>query len=163
MITQANKSLYVIFILMVIACAVIVLPKMTDTSIAKSIQYDHSYDILNDPDVAYIMQSSLFEGVETSTSHSASKHPSDQELKDKCLNGSGTPVLGMFNPNTKHCVEVIQTEVEEGGHIIQRFLVRVVKQVDGIYNEITAFSDEWVDIRQVENYLNEVGYMQMWP
>jgi len=160
--TIANKSIYIIFILMVIAVAAIILPKASETSVT-FMQYDHSDDILRDPDVDYILKSSLFEDVQTSISHSASKHPKDQELKNRCLSDKGTPVLGMVNPQTKHCVEIIQTEVKEGGHTIQRFLVRVVKQVDGIYNEITAFSDEWVDIRQVENYLNEVGYMQMWP
>lgn len=160
--TIANKHVYIIFILMVVAVAVIMLPKATATSIT-FMQYDHSYDMLRDPDVDYILRSSLFEGVNTSTSHSAQRHPSDQELKDKCLGDNGTPVLGMFNPDTKHCVEVVSTTVEEGGHVIERFLVRVVKQVDGVYNEITAFTDEWVNVQQVENYLNAGGYMHLWP
>lgn len=160
--TLARKSTYIIFILMVIAFAAVVLPKADVTSVT-FMQYDHSDDILRDPDVDYILHSSLFEGVEISISHSASHHPDDQELRDRCLNGKGAPVLGMIHPDTKHCVEIIHTEVKEGGRVIDRFLVRVVKQVDGIYNEITAFSDEWVNIQQIENYLNAGGYMHLWP
>lgn len=159
--TLAKKSLFGLILFMMIAVAVIIIPQCKDTSVDFAGYY--AYDMLKDKDVDYILHSSLFEGVNTSTSHSASKHPNDQELKDKCLNGDGAPVLGMINPDTKHCVEVIKTDVEEGGRAIERFLVRVVKQVDGVYNEITAFTDEWESIGQVENYLNEGGYMHLWP
>lgn len=158
----AKKSTLCIVMLMLAAMALVVMAQMPSTSIV-FMEYDHTPTLMDDPDVQFILRSSIFEGVSENISHSADRHAGDQDLKNKCLGDEGTPIMMMVNPETKHCVEVVETTVEEGGRSIQKFLVRVVKQIDGVYHEITAFTDGWTDIRQVENYLNGVGYMHIWP
>ena len=160
----AKKSTLCFMLLLLAAAGFMAMAQAPSASIT-FMEYDHSPPptIMNDPDVKYILNSSIFTDVSESVSHSAERHASDQDLKNKCLNGDGNPVLGMINPDTKHCVEVISSTAEEEGHRVERFLVRVVKQIDGAYHEITAFTDEWSDLYAVEKYLNEVGYMQIWP
>lgn len=152
------------FICVMIAIVAVAMPhiELADVQASDFGSKVYADDILQDPDVKHILMSSLFEDVQTSISHSDTRHPGDQELRDKCLNGDGTPVLGMINPNNNHCVEVIETTIEEGGRSVRKFLVRVVKQIDGLYNEITAFTDEWDEVYQVEDYLVRRGYMHMW-
>lgn len=151
-----------IFILLIAIMAIFILP----ASDVKPVDFTngvHADDILEDPDVKYILSSSIFEDVRTDITHSAERHPGDQELRDKCLNGGGNPVLGMMNPHTGHCVEIIETSAKEGGSVVKRWLVRVVKQVDGLYQEVTAFTDDWEAIYEVEDYLVGGGYMVIWP
>ena len=151
-------------IVVIAVLALLLLPaSMPDVPTVDFTNTVHRDDILMDKDVQFILKSSLFEDVQTSISHSAERHPGDQDLKNQCLNGGGNPVLGMINPDTGHCVEVLETTTEEGGRTVKKWLVRVVKQIDGIYNELTAFTDEWATLSEVEIYLNEGGYMQMWP
>ena len=159
----SNKKSVCILLFVLLAVSWFFMSAQVPSAKIVFIEYDHGPSIMDDPDIQTILRSSLFEGVSEETSHSAERHAGDQDLKDECLGDNGTPVIGMINPETKHCVEIIQTNVEEGGHVIERFLVRVVKQIDGAYHEITAFTDEWANIQQVENYLNGVGYMQIWP
>lgn len=149
-----------IALLLVLAVVSIMLqsaPAVSNISFSKTYNAD---DILSDPTVKHILASSLFTDVRTDISHSEERHPGDQALKDKCLNGGGNPVMGMFNPDTKHCIEIIETA---DGNGVKKWLVRVVKQVDGMYQEITAFTDEWASLSQVEQYLVNGGYMYLWP
>ena len=72
-------------------------------------------------------------------------------------------MLAMINPKTNHCVEVMKTTVQEGKYQVDKFLVRVIKQAKEGYFEITAFSDEWEYLYEVEQYLVDGGYMQIFP
>ena len=47
-------------------------------------------------------------------------------------------------------------------------VIDMIERIWGIENtikwcEITAFSDEWASVAEVEDYLIRQGYMYMWP
>jgi len=117
--------------------------------------------IASDPAYQDILSLSIFHDVDTTISHASSRHGDDQSLYKKCM-GDGNTLMGFINPDNNHCVEVMSSEVTEGGNRVERFIVRVVKNINGKYYEITAFSDEWATFAEVEEYLINGGYMQMW-
>jgi hypothetical protein len=99
---------------------------------------------------------SVFHDVRTNITHAETRHGSDaQQVRDCLENGSGT-IMAFANPKTGHCVEI--TQLPDG-----RFGVRVIQEIDGWFEEITAFVDDAADLGQLEWYLNGQGYMVMWP
>lgn len=118
--------------------------------------------IASDPAYQELLSLTVFEDVDLSISHAGSKHADDRPVYDECMN-SGNTILAFEDPSTKHCIEVMSTVVEESGHMVERFLLRVVKKVNGRFYELTAFSEEWESLYEVEKYLCNGGYMQIWP
>jgi len=115
-------------------------------------------------DSAYqeILSLSIFEDVDMTISHAASKHSDDQTIYKQCMD-DGNAIMGFINPKNNHCIEIMSTTIKENGRDIERFIVRVVKKTKDAFYEITAFTDEWESIREVEEYMISGGYMQIWP
>lgn len=89
--------------------------------------------------------------VRTDISHGVEKHGSDALQTRKCLDENG-PMLTMRNLITGRWAEVCQ--LPDG-----RFGVRISEQIDGLFQEITAFAgDNWDEIWEVERYLWNQGY-----
>jgi len=118
--------------------------------------------IASDPAYQELLSLSVFEDVDLSISHAGSKHADDKPVYDKCME-SGNVIMALEDPATKHCIEVISTIVEESGNMVERFILRVVKKVNGRFYEITAFSEEWESLHEVEKYFFNSNYMQIWP
>lgn len=94
-------------------------------------------------------------GVITLNSHATEKHGQDGANASACIEKYGAELL-MVNPLTKHYAEC--TKLAEG-----RFAVRISKQINGEFHEITAFQ-HFVDfLYEVEDYLVNLGYMFMGP
>ena len=97
-----------------------------------------------------LWRSSMFHGVGTSYSHAESKHPGVTECRQ------GGDVMSVWeNPDTGHCAEIIQSDDET-------FVVRIVKQIDGLWEEITALVDDAYEYAGVEEYMIRGGYMEIW-
>lgn len=155
------------FIFLIIAVGVIGLisPEIQEVNIDFQNYYGEAgaYDPFADPEIQDLLSLSIFADVDTVTvSHAATKHADDTDIYQKCMQ-DGNTIMGFIDPTNNHCVEVMETSVEEGGHSVKQWLVRVVKQVEGRWCEITAFSDEWEAVNEVEDYLIRQGYMYMWP
>ena len=122
-----------------------------------------AYNPYRDQELSDLLSLSIFADLDNVTiSHAAEKHGEDMPLYEKCNSGNNA-IMGFVNPFSTHCVEVLEAEVEEGGRTMKQWLVRVVKQANGKWCEITAFSDEWASVAEVEDYLIRQGYMYMWP
>lgn len=118
--------------------------------------------LVDDYMLSSLISWSIFHDVDVSTSHSSIRHADDQEIYKKCM-GDGNVMMGFVNPRTNHCVEVFETTVEEGGRSVKKWLVRIIGQTKEKFYEITAFSDDWEALWEVEEYLIDGGYMQIWP
>lgn len=118
--------------------------------------------INSDPAYQELLSLTVFEDVDLSISHAGSKHADDKPVYDKCMN-SGNVIMAFEDPSTKHCIEVMSTIVEESGSMVERFILRVIKKVNGRFYEITAFSEEWETLHEVEKYFFNSNYMQIWP
>lgn len=146
---------------LLIAAVVVLVPMQSDVSVIDFDGYYNdagSYDILKDPELAGLLSLSVFADVDVTTSHAAERHADDMALYNKCNDG-GNAVMMLVDPDNDHCVEVLEASVDGK----ERWLVRVVKQVNGRWREITAFSDEWATVCEVEEYLVNGGYMYVWP
>jgi len=155
------------FIIILVVCATLITPGVTN---GINIDFQNYYGtagmtsqeiIASDPAYQEILSLSIFHDVSTEISHASSRHGDDQSLYKQCMDGNNT-LMGFINPDNNHCVEVMSSIVNVGGNRVERFIVRVVKNINGRYYEITAFSDEWEYFYEVEQYLLDGGYMQMW-
>lgn len=89
-------------------------------------------------------------------SHAVERHGlSDVERIHKCLDDNG-PTQTWFNPSTSHWAQVCG--LDETG---RSWGVQIVRQIDGLFEEVTAFPswDTWLD--DLERYLVNRGYMQV--
>lgn len=92
-------------------------------------------------------------GVIAANSHTETKHGQEGVDAHNCIERYGAEIL-MFNPLTKHYAECAQ--ISEG-----RFAIRISKQVDGEFHEITAYQKLTDFLYEIEEHLNELGYMLM--
>lgn len=91
-------------------------------------------------------------GVKTSISHAVEKHGEEAVQVRNCLD-SGKAFQVWKNKSTKHLAEVCFIDQGE----FERWGIRISKQINGIFEEITAFIEEG-DIASVEEYLIRRGY-----
>ena len=150
------------FVLLFLAIAIVGMLPNIDIIHPVDFAYQPVKSVLDDPVFQEILSLSIFADVDLTISHAESKHAGDMPLYKKCMDDSNV-ILGFMNPDNKHCVEVFSTIVEEEGHSVERFVVRVVKKTKDKFYEITAFTDEWESLYDLELYLNNGGYMQIYP
>lgn len=150
------------FVLLVLAIAAVGTLPSIDAVHPIDFAYQPVKPVLDDPVFQEILSLSIFADVDLTISHAGTKHAGDMPLYQKCLNDNNV-ILGFMNPDNKHCIEVFSTTVEENGHTVERFVVRVVKKTKDKFYEITAFTDEWESLYDLELYLNNGGYMQIYP
>jgi hypothetical protein len=89
-------------------------------------------------------------GVGVQYSHGVEKHGSDTLRTRKCLNDKGSQ-LTMLHPKTGRFAEVCELELGIFG-------VRISEEIDGLFEELTAFSEEG-ELWDIEEYLIRRGYM----
>ena len=89
-------------------------------------------------------------GVVQATSHAIANHAADAASVHDCLTESGTAEV-WFNPTTGRFIELCQLDPESWG-------LRVVEEVRGVFQEITAFIEKG-GYEAVERYLLNRGYM----
>ena len=159
--TKAIKPVFILsFLVSIIAFAFLSLPKSQIQPIDFGRGQQGQYSFYTDFELSDLMSLSIFADVGTEISHASTKHADDMDLYNKCTGEGGQAVMGFVNPDTNHCVEILEAEVEG----VKKWIVRVVKDVDGKWQELTAFSDNWGSVAEVEKYLVEnSGYMYMWP
>lgn len=97
-----------------------------------------------------MMQASLFMDVGTTYSHAEQKHPGVKS----CMEGNDV-IQVWENPFSGHCAEVIKIDDNN-------FVIRIVAKIKGRFEEITAFTDNVEGLWEVEEYLIDGSYMQIW-
>jgi hypothetical protein len=159
MARSASYTVIFMFLLFIIAAVAIMVGKGIDSV---SVDFGGYYNDAGQGNTSDTVSKSVFADVGTDMSHAASSHPEDMGTYKKCME-DGNPIMAFEDPATKHCIEILETEVEEAGKSTKQWVVRVVKQVDGKWQEITAFCDSWACVDDIEMYLNQGGYMKIWP
>lgn len=88
--------------------------------------------------------------VGTSYSHAEERHPGATE----CI--PGNDVMQIWeNPFSGHCAEIRQVDGTT-------YNIRIVAKIKGRWEEITAFMDDAECLREIEEYLTNGQYMQIW-
>jgi hypothetical protein len=90
-------------------------------------------------------------GVQKTISHGFERHGDESTRVDKCLNDNGAFQV-YFNPSTGHYAEVCKIDTGTWGW-------RISKQINGVFEKITAFMEDDYTLMDVENYMNSGGYM----
>lgn len=112
---------------------------------------------------AFVVMASALYGVRVSeVSHAVERHGAEAEVARRCVeNGKNYQLF--VDPTTGHYAEtacIPEQELEELG-INRGWAYRIVKMVNGVWEELTAFVEEGHGVAEAENYMTNGGYMTM--